>query len=99
MLGSATAWLSSDRGLLVVGTSLVLGALAFLWIDCVRMWRSKRKAREAVDLVATTTFTAMILAIALVLHTWDSIPSVAVGCTAAAAGGFGLREALRLKSN
>src|SRR5262245_2505129 len=96
---AALAWLSSDRGLLVVGTSLVLGGLAFLWFDCVRIWRLKRRAREAVDLAATTVFTVMILGSALAMNAWDSIPAVIVGLALAMAAGFGLRGALRVKAN
>lgn len=96
MIGSAIAWLSSDRGLLVVGTSLVLGGLAYIWVDCLRLWRVRRKMRDAVDLAATTLFTVMIAGVALTLDTWDSIPELAVGGAAAALAGFGLRRALRL---
>lgn len=93
------AWLLSDRGLLVTGTSLVLGGLAYVWVDCVRLWRVRRKMRDVVDVAATTVFTAMILGIALVLHTWDSLPVAAAGVAAAALSYVCLRRLLRLSKD
>jgi hypothetical protein len=95
-MAAAIAWLSSDRGLLVVGTSLVLGALGYVWVDCLRLWRVRRKARDGVDLAATTLFTGMIGSIALVLRTYDSLPAASVGVACAAVSYAGLRRALRL---
>jgi len=94
MGGAAFAWLLSDRGLLVVGTSLVLGGLGYLWADCVRLWRVRRKMRDFVDLAATTTFTALIAGIAWAMHTYDSLPVAAVGVVVAALSAFGLHRVL-----
>ena len=91
---AAIAWLSSDRGLLVVGTSLVLGGLGYLWADCLRLWRLRRKMRDLVDLVVTTAFTALIAGIAWAMRTYDSLPVLAVGVMAAALSGFALRRLL-----
>jgi len=91
---AAIAWLLSDRGLLVVGTSLVLGGLGYLCVDCLRLWRVRRKARDLVDLAATTTFTALIAGIAWAMHTYDSLPVVAVGVVAATISAFGLHRVL-----
>ena len=85
----------SDHVLLVVGTSLVLGGLAYLWADCLRLWRIRRKMRDVVDLVTTSVFTAMIAGVALTLHTWDSMPSAATGAAAAALSYLSLRRFLR----
>ena len=93
-MGTAIAWLSSDRGLLVVGTSLVLGGLGYLWVDCLRLWRVRRKMRDLVDLAATTVFTAMILGSALAMQIYDSLPVIAVGVVAAALSAFGLHRVL-----
>ena len=90
----AVAWLSSDRGLLVVGTSLVLGGLGYLWADCLSLWRVRRKARDLVDLAATSAFTAMIAGIAWAMDTYDSLPVIAVGVVAAALSAFGLHRLL-----
>ena len=93
---AALAWLSSDRGLLVVGTSLVLGALGYIWLDCLRLWRVRRKMRDGVDFAATTLFTAIIGSLALILRTYDSVPAASVGVACAAVSYAGLRRALRL---
>jgi hypothetical protein len=98
MVRSAIAWLSSDRGLLVVGTSLALGAFAYVWTDCLRLWRVRRSTRDAVDLVSTTAFTALIAGAALTLHTYDSLPAAVAGAAAAAVSYAGLRRVLRLGS-
>ena len=97
-MAAAVAWLSSDRGLLVVGTSLVLGGLCFVWVDCLRLWQVRRTLRDAVDLASTTAFTAMIAATALTLRTWDSLPAAVAGFAAAAVSYLGLRRVLRLTS-
>jgi len=94
MAASVIAWLSSDRGLLVVGTSLVLGGLGYLWVDCLRLWRVRRKTRDLVDLAATTTFTALIAGIAWAMQTYDSLPVMAVGLVAAALSAYGLHRLL-----
>ena len=91
----AISWLSSDHGLLVLGTSLVLGGLGFLWADCLRLWRIRRKRRDVVDLVTTSVFTATIAGVALTLHTWDSMPAAATGLAAAALSYLSLRRFLR----
>jgi len=96
MVRLAIGWLSSDRGLLVVGTSLALGAFAYTWADCLRLWRIRRKTRDMVDLVSTAAFTVLIFAIALAMHTWDSMPAVATGLAAAALSYVGLRRVLRM---
>jgi len=93
-MAAGLAWLSSDRGLLVLGTSLLLGGLAYLWADCLRLWRVRRKTRDMVDLVSTSAFTALIAGIAWAQQTYDSLPVVAVGVVAAALSGFGLRRLL-----
>jgi len=98
MVSAGIAWLASDRGLLVVGTSVLLGGLGYLWADCLRQWRVRRKLRDMVDLVSTTAFTALIAGIAMAEQTYDSLPSVTVGLTAASLSGFGLRRALRLNA-
>jgi len=92
----AIAWLSSDRGLLVVGTSLALGAFAYIWVDCLRLWRIRRKTRDMVDLASTAAFTVLIFAIALAMHTWDSLPAAATGLAAAVLSYVGLRRVLRI---
>ena len=51
---------------------------------------------DAVDLAATTVFTAMILGVALVLHTYDSLPAGVAGAGSAAVSYAGLRRALRV---
>ena len=96
MLLSAVAWLSSDRGLLVVGTSLLLGGLVFLWADCLRLWRLRRKMRDMVDLLSTSAFTALIAGITLALRTYDSLPAVLVGFVAAAVSYVVMRRFLRV---
>jgi hypothetical protein len=92
------AWLSPDRGLLVIGTSLVLGGLGYLWLDCLRLWHVRRRAWDAIDLASTSVFTALILGSALAMHVYDSIPVAALGAMAAALSGFGLRRILRVRS-
>jgi hypothetical protein len=95
---AALAWLSSDRGLLVVGTSLVLGGLAYVWVDCLRLWALRRSTRDMVDLISTTVFAALIFGTALMLRTWDSLPSAIAGLGTAAVSYAGLRRALRVVS-
>jgi hypothetical protein len=97
-MAAALAWLSSDRGLLVVGTSLVLGGLAYVWVDCLRLWRVRRSMRDVVDLASTTVFTAVILGTALMLRTWDSLPAAIAGLGAGAVSYAGLQRALRVVS-
>jgi hypothetical protein len=96
MIRSAIAWLSSDRGLLVVGTSLLLGGLVFLWADCLRLWTVRRKTRDMVDLLSTTAFTALIVGITLALRTFDSLPASVVGFVAAAVSYAVMRRFLRI---
>ena len=96
MLSSVIAWLSSDRGLLVVGTSLLLGALVFLWADCLRLWRVRRKGRDMVDLLSTSAFTALIVGVTLALRTYDSLPAVLAGLAAAALSYAVMRRFLRI---
>ena len=91
---AAIAWLSSDRGLLVVGTSLLLGGLFYLWADCLRLWSVRRKMRDMVDLVATSAFTALMVGVAWAMRTYDSLPVVAVGVVAAALSAYGLHRLL-----
>ena len=93
-MGPAVAWLSSDRGLLVVGTSLLLGGLVYLWVDCLRLWHVRRKMRDLVDLGATTAFTALMMGIAWAMRTFDSLPVVVVGLVAAALSAFALHRLL-----
>jgi hypothetical protein len=93
-MGPAVAWLSSDRGLLVVGTSLVLGGLGYLWADCLRLWRVRRKMRDLVDLGAVTTFTALIAGSAWAMRIYDSLPVIAVGVAAAALSAYALHRLL-----
>jgi hypothetical protein len=69
--------------------------LGYLWVDCVRLWRLRRKTWDVIDLTSTTLFTSLILGSALAMHVYDSIPAAAVGAMAAALSGFGLRRALR----
>ena len=90
------AWLSSDRGLLVIGTSLALGAFAYVWVDCLRLWRVRRTMRDAVDLASTTAFALLIAAIALALRTYDSWPAAVAGAAAAVGSYAALRRVLRL---
>jgi hypothetical protein len=90
----AIAWVSSDRGLLVVGTSLVLGGLGYLWADCLRLWRVRRKMRDLVDLVAATTFTALIAGSAWAMRVYDSLPVMTIGVAAAALSAFALHRLL-----
>ena len=89
------AWVWSDRGLLVIGTSLVLGGLGYIWADCARLWRVRRKIWDVVDLGATTVFTALILGSALAMGTYDSLPAVTVGGAAAVLSYAGVRRVLR----
>ena len=96
MLLSAIAWLSSDRGLLVVGTSLLLGGLVFLWADCLRLWRVRRKGRDMVDLLSTSAFTALMAGVTLALRTYDSLPAALVGFVAAAVSYAVMRRFLRV---
>ena len=91
---AAIAWLSSDRGLLVIGTSLLLGGLGYLWADCLRLWRVRRKMRDVIDLTATTVFTALVAGIAWAEQTYDSLPAVGAGIVAAALSGFAMRRVL-----
>ena len=88
------AWLSSDRGLLVVGTGFLLGGLLYLWADCLRLWRVRRKMRDLVDLAATTAFTALMVGVTWAMRTYDSVPLVAVGVVAAALSAYGLHRVL-----
>ena len=84
----------SNRALLVLGTSLVLGGLSYLWADCLRLWRVRRKIRDLVDLVATTAFTALIAGSAWAMHIYDSLPVIAAGVAVAALSAFGLHRVL-----
>jgi len=67
-------------------------------VDCVRLWHLRRKAWDAIDLASTTVFTALILAIAVVLHTYDSPAAFAGGGAAAAVSYWALRRMLRLSA-
>jgi hypothetical protein len=91
------AWLASDRGLLVLGTSVLLGALGYLCVDCLRLWSIRGKARDMVDLLSTATFTAMIAGIALSLNTYDSLPVGLLGVAAGAVSYETARRFLRVR--
>jgi hypothetical protein len=96
MIRSAIGWLASDRALLVAGTSLVLGGLVYVWVDCLWLWRVRRSMRDAVDLASTTAFTAIIGSVAVIVRTYDSVTALAAGVALGTLSFLCVRRALRL---
>ena len=68
----------------------------FLWADCLRLWRVRRKMRDMVDLLSTSAFTALIVGVTLALRTYDSLPAVLAGFAAAALSYAVMRRFLRV---
>lgn len=68
----------------------------FLWGDCLRLWRVRRKGRDVVDLLSTSAFTALMVGVTLALRTYDSLPAVLAGLIAAALSYTVMRRFLRV---
>ena len=68
----------------------------FLWADCLRLWRVRRKGRDMVDLLSTTAFTALIAGVTLALRTYDSLPAILAGLFAGAFSYVVMRRFLRV---
>ena len=80
------SWLTSQPGLLVVGLSLVIGAVGYLFVASWVLWRVRRKVRDLVDVWSTGVFGAGTIGLALALQTYGSPLRLAAGVLAAGAG-------------
>jgi len=80
------SWLSSQRGLLLLGLSFVIGAVGYLLVASWALWRVRRRVRDLVDLCSTGVFVAGTVGVALALETYGSVVQLATGVVAAGAG-------------
>jgi hypothetical protein len=83
---AALSWLASQRGLLLVGLSLLIGVVGYLLVASWTLWRVRRKGRDLVDLCSTGVFVAGTVGLTLALETYGSVLQLAAGVVVAGAG-------------
>ena len=80
------AWISSHRGLLVLGLSFVLGLVLYLLLDSYRLWRIRRSARDVVDLMSVGAFFTILFGVASVLRIYIDVFDLGAGAVAILSG-------------